>query len=82
MDRKQFDRLRSAISSFCKINFFQISMETKKPTGLFCTVFTEVKKDETLERVKQIILDLKFPFEVTQHGLFLTKHFVIKFPNV
>lgn len=78
MDKKQFLAIRSAISSFCKINFFQISEKTKQPTNLFCSVITEVKKDDSMERVKNILAELKYPFEVSEHGYELTKHFIIK----
>lgn len=79
MDRKQFDLLRNKMSAFAKINFFTMSDITKKAVGLFCTVDTEIKKDSSIERVKDILKELEFPYTVTEEGLSQTKHFLIRF---
>lgn len=78
MNKKQFDKIRLAMSNYAKINFFQISEKTKQPTNLFCSVYTELKKDDTIERIKQVLSELKYPFEVSESGYELTKHFIIK----
>lgn len=79
MDKKIFDKLRQQTKEFMRINFWQYSdMNKNIPTGLFCTVFTEIKKDSSMEKIRSVISDLKCHFEVTESGLERTKHFIIK----
>lgn len=80
MDKKQFDKLRTNVSSFCKINFFQYSdINGNKPTGLFCSTVSNSSKDYVMQQVRDAITFLKFDYTVSDEGLFNTHHFVIHF---
>lgn len=80
MNKHQFEKLRSNLSSFCRINFYQYSdMSGNKPTGLFCSSYSEISKDYVMQKVRDVIDSLKFNFVVDEGGYEKTKHFIIKF---
>lgn len=81
MDKIQFELLRKSMSAFAKANFFMYSDMTldKKPCALFCSVILDAKKIESLDKVKNLIDENKYPFTIDCSGYERTKHFLIRF---
>lgn len=75
---KQYTSLKQKMNDFAKVNFFQYN-NVNEPTGIFCSVYTFIKKDIVLDRVKEIISSHKYPFTVSEDGLVNTNHFIVKF---
>lgn len=82
MNKKQFQKLKENTSSFCKINFYQISLETKEATGLLCSSFSFLRKDSVLEQMKEVLKELKYPYTVSEEGLTNTNQFYIRFNDI
>lgn len=80
MNKSHFQKLQTKIAPFSRINFFQYSDFSKnEPTGVFCSAYSEGGKEYVMERVREVITNLKLHFTVSDEGLFNTHHFVIRF---